>query len=83
MLKLNVSDIYIYDALCYQMPIVKDKCNKQNIQIRLVLNKIPTNQPNAGQDYRAPIFTPRDMDTLENFIDVAEFDCFSDKNIYD
>lgn len=83
MLKLGVTDIYIYDTLCYLMPSVKKRCEEAGVQIRLVLNKIPAFQLDAGSDYRAPIFTPRDMEILEQYIDVAEFDCFKENGFYD
>lgn len=77
MISLGVSDIYISDILCYNMEKVKELCEQNNIQIRLVLNLIPQLSPNKNTDIKAPIFNPRDREELDKYIDVAEFECGS------
>lgn len=76
-LAVGVSDIYISDYLCYNMELVKKQCEEAGVQIRLILNRIPQFSPNRGMDVRAPIFNPRDIEQLEEYIDVFEFDCGS------
>lgn len=72
---LGVSDVYIADDLCYNLEKVSKRCKKDNVQVRLILNRIPATTPHASEDVRAPIFTPRHFEVLNKFIDVAEFDC--------
>ena len=76
LIKIGVTDVYIADDLCYKLPRVSKACKKNNVQIRLILNRIPTTAPNIGEDIRHPIFTPRHYYELDKYIDVAEFDCF-------
>ena len=76
LIRLGVTDVYIADDLCYNLEKVSKRCKKDNIQIRLILNKIPVTTPTAYTDVRAPIFTPRHFEVLDQYIDVAEFDCF-------
>ena len=76
MINQGTSDIYIYDSLFYNLEEVKKKCNNNNVAIRLVLNKIPSLRPDAGFNFQAPIFTPRDFPFLNEYIDTAEFDCY-------
>ena len=81
MLFIGTTDIYPYDTLWYNMDVVAQRCQENNVNIRLVLNEIPTLQPNAGEDYRSPIFTPRDVNMLEEYVDTVEFNCY-DKDLY-
>ena len=83
LINLGVSDIYIYDNLCYNMNKVKEKCEQNNIKTRLVVNCIPSVDPDKGSKYTSPIFCPRDMKELEQYIDVIEFDCIDTNNVYD
>ena len=76
LLNLGVSDVYIADDLCYNLENVSKRCKKDGVQIRLILNRIPATTPYAFSDVRAPIFTPRNFPELDQYIDVAEFDCF-------
>lgn len=81
LIQTGVTDIYIYDALWYTLPQVSKKCKENNVNIRLILNRIPSLRPDAGRDYCAPIFSPKDMDYLNQYVDTGEFDCYiGDKN---
>lgn len=82
MLNWGISDIYIYDNLCYHMDTVKKKCDEKNIKTRLILNVIPSISPERNKDYKAPIFCPRDLEEIKSYIDIIEFDCWTD-NKYD
>lgn len=75
-IKIGSSDIYLYGDLWYQMDSISELCKKNNIHIRLILNEIPSLSPLAWNDYTAPIFTPRDKEILEKYIDTIEFNCF-------
>ena len=76
MIHLGVTDVYIADDLCYNLEKVSNRCKDSNVQIRLVLNRIPATNPVSFSDIYAPIFTPRFFEELDKYIDVAEFDCF-------
>lgn len=75
LINIGSTDVYLYDSLWYNLPQVADRCKKEGVQIRLVLNHIPSLRPDAGKDYCAPLFSPKDMDYIEQFVDVGEFDC--------
>lgn len=81
MVTWGISDIYIYDNLCYNMEEVKKKCEENNIHTRLIINSIPSISPNKNNDVKAPIYCPRDADIIAKYIDILEFDCWND-NIY-
>jgi len=76
LIKLGVTDVYIADDLCYNLENVSKRCQKDNVQIRLILNRIPATTINPYEDVRAPIFSPRHFNVLDEYIDVAEFDCY-------
>ena len=78
LIKIGVTDVYIADDLCYRLDDVSKRCKKDNIQIRLILNRIPATTPRADVDIHSPIFTPRHFEALDEYIDVAEFDCHYD-----
>lgn len=76
LINAGVTDIYLYDSLWYVLPQVSKRCKAENINIRLILNRIPSLRPDAGTDYCAPIFSPIDMDYLDKYVDTGEFDCY-------
>jgi len=76
LIQMGVSDVYIADDLCYRLEDVSNRCKNSNVQIRLILNRIPSTVPAAGSDIHSPIFTPRHYSQLNEYIDVAEFDCY-------
>lgn len=80
LIQMGVTDVYIADDLCYRLEDVANRCAKDDVQIRLILNRIPITIPGAGTDIHSPIFTPRHYDYLNNYIDVAEFDCYYEIN---
>lgn len=75
MVNIEVSDIYIYDDLFYNLERVKPYLEQKNIQVRMILNRVASTSPQKNIDIYGPYVTPRDMDILEQYIDVAEFDC--------
>ena len=76
-LMLGVSDVYICDDLCYNLEKVKKACDKYNVQVRLILNEIPSKRLDKGKNPRAPIFIPEYKKKLSNYIDVGEFNASS------
>ena len=75
MASLGVSDIYISDDLFYNLEKVKQFTVANDIQIRMVLNRAASTSPDRNNDIRGPFVSPRDMDILEQYIDIGEFDC--------
>lgn len=78
----HTTDIYITDDLCYNFDVIKTMCNLKNINIRMVLNRIPSTFVYAGEMIDAPIFRPSDFDLLQQWIDTAEFDCWEKDGKY-
>ena len=71
----NISDIYIVDDLWYNLEEVSKYCHKNNVSIRLILNRIPSTSLLKGKIETTPIFRPNDFTLLSKYIDVGEFDC--------
>lgn len=71
---LGVTDVYIQDDLCYDLKKVRKAADKYGVQIRLILNNIPSILPNKGLNVRSPWFIPEVIDKLEEYIDIVEFD---------
>lgn len=74
-IKMGVSDVYIADDLCYNMADVAAYVHDKNIQLRLILNHIPSTAFDKGANMRSPIYMPKDMDKLDRYYDVFEFEC--------
>lgn len=71
----GVSCIYIADDLVYQLSNVSEYCKKHNIEIRVVLNRVPLTRRPMMDLPIAQIYRPNDYDYLGQFYDIAEFDC--------
>ena len=74
LINLGVSDVFILDDLWYDLPRTSEICKAHNVNIRLILNKIPTTLPNQGVNPKAPIFEPQMFDYLNTYVDMFEFD---------
>lgn len=70
---MGVTDVFISDDLCYDLPHVKRYCESKGISVRLVLNYVPISIGHVNPTL--PIWMPQDYDTLDKYIDVAEFSC--------
>jgi hypothetical protein len=70
---LGVTDIYITDDLVYNLKVMRKWADEHHINLRLIVNRIPSTALSAGNDYKSPIFRPEDMDILENYFDCFEF----------
>lgn len=70
---LGVSDVYIQDDLCYNLESVKKTTKHFDVQVRMILNQIPSQLPNKGEDVFSPWFIPETVDELAKYIDIAEF----------
>lgn len=82
-LRLGVSDVYIAEDLCYKLRSVKTLCQQYNVQLRIILNRIPCYSYTKQWDPTAPWYTPENLDKLAKYYDVVEFDLFNSWNRFD
>lgn len=71
--------IYITDDLFYNLEQIKMRCDKQDIKLRMILNRIPSTFIFAGELKDSPIYTPEDYDFLDKYIETGEFDCWKEQ----
>lgn len=73
----HVSDVYIVDDLCYDLPRVSEFCHDRYVNIRAIVNRGMSSTPQAPDSRIIPFVRPNDYDFLEKrkYIDVYEFDC--------
>ena len=72
-MKDAVSEVYICDDLCYEMDKVREFCDKYNVKVRMVVNRLPISRSILADTTFLPIYRPQDMDVLEQYIDTIEF----------
>ena len=72
---IGVTDIYPTDDLLYDLRNTKRFCDEHNINMRLVLNRIPMTTVNKGTDYKSQIYRPQDKEFLDEYFTTYEFDC--------
>ena len=72
--KIGVSSVYIADDLCYDLKRVRAACDKYGLELRWILNAIPSFFSNKTMDVRAPIVLPECVDELAKYVDVGEFE---------
>lgn len=75
LLSIGVSDVYLMDDLNYNLARVSEHCREAGVQVRAVLNRIPSTSPLKGYDFREVIYTPQNMFFYKRYIDAVEFDC--------
>lgn len=73
-IKLGATDVYIMDDLCYNLKRVREVADKTGVNIRLILNRIPSMLLDKGENVRSPIFIPETVDELSKYIDTVEFE---------
>lgn len=83
LIALGVSDVYIADDLCYNLPRTHGYCDSKGVKTRMVLNRIPCTTTFKGDDPKSPIWMPRDIDNLAFYIDIFEFDNDLDDAYFD
>ena len=71
--KIGVSSVYIADDLCYNLKKVRIACDKYGLELRWILNTIPSFSLNKTTDVRAPIMLPECINELNKYVDVFEF----------
>lgn len=75
MISMGVTSVYPADDLLYNLEDTAKYCHENEIKMRLVLNRIPSTLFYRGENYLCQIYSPRDMELLDKFIDIFEFDC--------
>lgn len=73
LIEMGVSDVYIADDLCYQLEKVHNICHTNNVQLRLLLDRVSSFKENANKDPKAPYFVPEVIEELAKYVDVFEF----------
>lgn len=79
----GISDVYVMEDLCYKLPQVKEICNYYGIQIRLVANMISSFTLGRGMDVTSPFYVPENINALEQYYDVIEFELFDSWTRFD
>jgi hypothetical protein len=74
-IKLGVTDVYLADDLCYNLSDVETYIHDKDVQMRLVLNRVPSTTIDRGFNPCSPIYMPKDFEKLNQYFDVFEFDC--------
>ena len=80
---IKPESIYIADDLFYNLQNVHSQCSERNIEIRMILNRIPSVFPFTYFNKVAPIYRPQDFNLLNKFISIGEFDCYDENGNYD
>lgn len=69
---LGVSDIYIVEDLCFELPKVSELMHSKNIQVRAFPN-VAQSTWDLTSDLKKFFIRPEDISVYENYIDVLEF----------
>lgn len=72
--ELGVCAVYAVDDLSHDMENVRRMCKKYAADVRVILNRCPQTFLSEG-DETVVFYRPQDMDVIERYFDVAEFDC--------
>lgn len=73
LINLGVTDVYICNDLVYDLDNVREICDKYNVQMRVILNMIPSSAEDAGYDYTSMVWRPQDTPKILGYFDVCEF----------
>lgn len=74
-IKCGVSDVYITDDLCFDIPNVCKVCKKNNVSIRVYPNVAQGTDPKENSFF----IRPEDAEMYETYVDVFEFYGASDR----
>ena len=72
LISLGVSDIYVVEDLCFELPAVAKECHKYNIRVRVIPN-VAQSSINASAPLKKFFIRPEDIDIYEPYIDTIEF----------
>ena len=71
---LGVTDIYPASDLMYSLGDLREWASEHDINLRIILNHIPSTSLTAGQDIKSFVPRPEDMKKLDKYFDSFEFD---------
>ena len=71
----KVKGIYIADDLTYNLEEVYRQCNDKGIELRVILNKVPTTNALTLTCPSVQVYKPQDYNFLSQYYSVGEFDC--------
>lgn len=75
---LGVCGVYVADDICYNLPSARMFCDRHEVEMRVVLNKVPITIT-SPTDRTIMVWIPQDYELMSKYFDVAEFDCGRDK----
>lgn len=82
-LDFGVTDVYLNEDLCYDLPRVRELCNQYHVRTRVIVNKIPMLTLGKSTDVTAPIYLPENLGVMSRFYDVIEFELEGSWNRFD
>lgn len=59
--------------MCYNLKRVRQACDHYDVELRWVLDVIPSFLPDKGSNVRSPLMLPECIDELSKYVDVYEF----------
>ncbi len=71
----KTTGIYITDDLTYNLEEVYKQCNNQNIELRIILNRLPSMNSLVSTCPTVQAYRPQDYNFLSKYYAVGEFDC--------
>ena len=71
----HTKGIYIMDDLTYNLPEVYKQCNDKGIELRVILDKVPTTNSLTLVCPSVQIYRPQDYNFLSQYYAVGEFSC--------
>lgn len=59
--------------MCYNLKRVRQACDHYGLELRWILDVIPSFLPDKGSNVRSPLMLPECVDELSKYVDVYEF----------
>ena len=67
---IGVTDVFIADDLTFNLSEVRDFCDKYNIKIRIVLDRLSSSVTTSK---KVPVYFPQSIDYMSIYYDIGEF----------
>lgn len=74
-LNSNTKGIYIVDDLTYNLEEVYKQCSAKDIELRIILNRLPITNNLIATCPSIQVYRPQDYNFLSKYYSVGEFDC--------
>lgn len=75
MIEAGVSDIYIENELCFDLPRIAEYCHHNEVKVRVIPNVAQTKSRLPMNDMRKFFIRPEAIELYEDIIDVIEVQC--------